>query len=164
MRTSRTASKIGKNDGISVFEARGINGNVSFTVIMFYLNIRLIFFITPRMYHSNRCTLNRQWDILGTEIYIPHHLNIKTIRLKLIMLKALHSPISLATVLFSQKTLLSVMKTTNGQETFVHMSSCKVFVILCNLNQNQNVWTNFITDTKHKFLRKSFPWQSPWYM
>ena len=39
-RTSRTASKSGKNDGISVFEARGsilrgINGNVSFSEIFF---------------------------------------------------------------------------------------------------------------------------------
>jgi len=39
-RTSRTASESGKDDGISVFESggggrilRGINGNVSFTVI-----------------------------------------------------------------------------------------------------------------------------------
>ena len=37
-----TASESGKNDGISVFEARrsilrGINGNVSFTVIFFFI-------------------------------------------------------------------------------------------------------------------------------
>jgi len=39
----------GKDDVISVFEARGINGNVSFTVIhLFYLNIRCIILITPR--------------------------------------------------------------------------------------------------------------------
>jgi hypothetical protein len=50
----RKASERGKNDGISVFEARGsilrgINGNVSFTVIIFfYLNIRRIF-ITSRI-------------------------------------------------------------------------------------------------------------------
>jgi len=48
-RTSRTASESGKNDGISVFKARGsilmgINGNVSFTVIIyFYLNTQRIF-------------------------------------------------------------------------------------------------------------------------
>lgn len=56
------------------------------------------------MYHSNRHTLNCQWDILGTEIYIPHHLNIKTRCLQSIMLKAIHSPISLAIVHFSQRT------------------------------------------------------------
>jgi hypothetical protein len=50
MKTSRTASENGKNDGISVFEAkgsilRGSNGNVCFTVIFFfYLNICRIFF------------------------------------------------------------------------------------------------------------------------
>jgi len=48
-RTSRTASESGKKDGISVFEARGsilrgINGNVSCTVVnFFYLNIHHIF-------------------------------------------------------------------------------------------------------------------------
>ena len=48
--TSRTASERGKNNGISVFEARGsnlrvINGNVSFTVIIFFcLNIHRIFY------------------------------------------------------------------------------------------------------------------------
>ena len=43
-RTSRTASESGKNGGISVFEVRGINGNVSFSVIIyFYLNIHRIF-------------------------------------------------------------------------------------------------------------------------
>ena len=41
-KTSRSVSESGKNDGISVFEARGsilrgINGNVSFTVIIFFL-------------------------------------------------------------------------------------------------------------------------------
>ena len=41
-RTSRTASESGKNDGISVFEARGSilrgsNGNVSFTVIILFI-------------------------------------------------------------------------------------------------------------------------------
>jgi len=41
---------------------------------------------------------------LGTQTYIPHHLNIKTRCLKSFMLKALHSPISLATVHFSQRT------------------------------------------------------------
>jgi len=55
------------------------------------------------------------------------------------------------------------MKTTNGEETFVHMSSCIAF-ILCNFNQNQNVWTNFIKNTKREILQKSFPWKSPWYM
>jgi hypothetical protein len=40
--TSRTASESGNNDGMSVFEARGsilrgINGNVSFTVIIFFI-------------------------------------------------------------------------------------------------------------------------------
>jgi hypothetical protein len=47
--TSRTASESGKNNGISVFEAKGsilsgTNGNVSFPVIKyFYLNIHHIF-------------------------------------------------------------------------------------------------------------------------
>jgi hypothetical protein len=41
-RTSRTASESGKNDGISVFEARrsilrGIKGNVSFAVRIFFI-------------------------------------------------------------------------------------------------------------------------------
>ncbi|KAM5276059.1 uncharacterized protein RBU33_016399 [Hipposideros larvatus] len=51
----RTASESDKNDGISVFKVRrgilrGINGNVSFTVIHFFnLNIHHIFFITPHM-------------------------------------------------------------------------------------------------------------------
>jgi len=47
-RTTITTSENGKNDWISVFEARGsilrgINGNVSFTVTFFYLNIHRIF-------------------------------------------------------------------------------------------------------------------------
>jgi histone-lysine N-methyltransferase SETMAR len=36
-RTSRAASESGKNDEISMFEARGINGYVSFTVIIFFI-------------------------------------------------------------------------------------------------------------------------------
>ena len=49
----RTASESGKNDGITVFKARasilrGINGNVSFTVINFFLfKYSPYFFITP---------------------------------------------------------------------------------------------------------------------
>jgi hypothetical protein len=44
---------------------------------------------------------------------------------------------------FLTENILSVMKTTNGEETFVHMSSCKVFVILCNFNQNQECMDKF---------------------
>ena len=51
-RTSRTASESGKNDGISVFEARwgilrGINDNVSFSVIIF------LFKHSPYFYHTS---------------------------------------------------------------------------------------------------------------
>ena len=49
-RTFRTASESGKNDGTSVFEARGINGNVSFTVISFLLKHSPYFLVTPRIY------------------------------------------------------------------------------------------------------------------
>ena len=59
--TSRTASKSGKNDWISVFEMRGsilrgIFGNVSFTVIIFFnLNINLFFDHTSCM-----CAVNHE--------------------------------------------------------------------------------------------------------
>jgi len=54
--TSRTASESGNNDGISVFEAkgstlRGVNGNVSFTVInVIKFKYSPYFLITPRIY------------------------------------------------------------------------------------------------------------------
>jgi len=52
--TSRTASESGEKDGISVLGARGsilrrINGNLSFTVIIFLFKHSPYFLITPRM-------------------------------------------------------------------------------------------------------------------
>lgn len=41
--TSWSASEIGKNDGISMFEAKGIDVNVSYIIIFKNLNIHCIF-------------------------------------------------------------------------------------------------------------------------
>jgi len=56
----RTASERGKNDGISVFKARGsilrgINGNASFTIIMFLFKPSPYFLITPHSMQIVTC-------------------------------------------------------------------------------------------------------------
>lgn len=113
------------------------------------------------MYHSSRCTLNqlRYTDLHSTSL---KHQNS--------MFKIVHAQSSTLTYFFGHSTFLTEnipSQLWRQQMVRKHSYIClhvKVFVILCDFNQNQNVWTNFIKNTKHEILRKSFPWKSPWYM